>query len=68
MKNADGHFVSDRLLGYFVIVRTADWNYANDTATRQPRSGAIQADSLACHKPLEKQSYSFGFEALAKAH
>ena len=79
VKNADGFFESDRLLGYSVMVRNADWgrdfpdmlrngdwNYANVTATRQPRSGVNQADCLACHKPLEKQSYSFGFEALAK--
>lgn len=80
VKGADGYFESDRLLGYSVMVRNAgwgrdfpdmlrngDWNYANYTAARQPRSGVNQADCLACHKPLEKQSYSFGFEALAKA-
>lgn len=77
---ADGFFVRDRLLAYSVmgrqagwgkdipeILRNEDWNYAIFTADKKMRAGVNQAECLACHKPLDKASYMFSIEALAKA-
>lgn len=76
----DGFFVRDRLLAYAImgrqagwgkdipeILRNDDWNYAVFTADRKLRPGVNQAECLACHKPLDKASYMFSIEALAKA-
>ncbi len=77
---ADGFFVRDRLVAYSVmgrqagwgkdipeILRNEDWNYAIFTADKKLRAGVNQAECLACHKPLDKASYMFSIEALAKA-
>lgn len=77
---ADGFFVRDRLVAYSVmgrqagwgkdipeILRNEDWNYAIFTADKKMRAGVNQAECLACHKPLDKASYMFSIEALAKA-
>ena len=76
----DGFFVADRLLAYSVMQREAgwgkdipemlrneDWQYAVFTPARQLRPGVNQADCLACHKPLDKQSFTFSIEALKTA-
>ena len=76
----DGFFVADRFLAYAVMQREAgwgkdipemlrneDWQYAVFTPARQLRPGVNQADCLACHKPLDKQSFTFSIEALKSA-
>jgi cytochrome c553 len=77
---ADGYFERDRLLAYAVMERGAgwgsdipdmlrneDWHYAVFTPARQMRAGVNQADCLACHKPLDKVSYTFSLDALKAA-
>lgn len=77
---ADGFFVRDRFLAYAImgrqtgwgkdipeILRNEDWNYAVFTPEKKLRSGVNQAECLACHKPLDKASYAFSFEAMAKS-
>ena len=77
---ADGFFERDRLLAYAIMERGAgwgkeipemlrneDWNYAVHTPQRQARAGVHQADCLACHKPLDKQSFVFSIDAMKRA-
>jgi len=77
---ADGHFVSDQLVGYTAMAREAgwgdavpellrneNWNYAAFTAAKQARGTVNQAECLACHKPLDKTSYMFTLAPLATA-
>jgi cytochrome c553 len=76
---ADGFFVADRLLFYTAMARDAgwgndipemlrneNWNYAAFSAEKQARS-INQAECLACHKPLDKSSYAFTLQELARA-
>jgi cytochrome c553 len=77
---ADGFFVADKLLLYTAMARGAgwgkdipemlrngDWNYAVFTSDKQHRPGVNQAECLACHKPLDKASYTFTLKQLAEA-
>ena len=77
---ADGFFVADQLLFYTAMARDAgwgkdipemlrneDWNYAVFTLAKQHRPGVNQAECLACHKPLDKVSYTFTLKELAAA-
>ena len=41
------------------MLRNEDWNYAVFTTDKQHRPGVNQAECLACHKPLDKVSYTF---------
>jgi cytochrome c553 len=74
---SDGAFVADRLTAHLVMasgpdwgrdfpdmLRNGNWNYAVFGPDMKARP-ANQADCLACHKPHEKASYTFSFEALA---
>jgi len=79
----DGFFVADQLLFYTAMARDAgwgkevpemlrneDWNYAVFSTAKQHRPGVNQAECLACHKPLDKTSYTFTIDrltAVAKA-
>ena len=76
---SDGFFAADQLLFYTAMARDAgwgkdipemlrneDWNYAVFTNAKQPRA-ANQAECLACHKPLDKVSYTFTLEQLKAA-
>jgi cytochrome c553 len=76
----DGYFVADKLLFYTAMardtgwgkdvpemLRNEDWNYAVFTAGGQHRPGVNQAECLACHKPLDKVSYTFTLKELAAA-
>src|SRR5882672_1236041 len=69
---ADGFFVADQLIFYTAMARDAgwgkdipdmlrneEWNYAVFTLAKQQRPGVNQAECLACHKPLDKASYTF---------
>lgn len=77
---ADGHFVPEKLLFYTAmargagwgrdipeILRNEDWNYAVFTLDGKHRPGVNQAECLACHKPLDKASYTFTLKQLAEA-
>jgi len=74
---ADGFFVADQLIFYTAMARDAgwgkdipemlrneDWNYAVFTLAKQQRPGVNQAECLACHKPLDKASYTFTLNQL----
>jgi cytochrome c553 len=68
----DGFFVADQLMFYTAMARDAgwgkdipdmlrneEWNYAVFTLDKQQRPGVNQAECLACHKPLDKVSYTY---------
>lgn len=76
---ADGLFLADRLAFYTAMARDAgwgkdipdmlrneDWNYTIFTADRKHRAGVNQAECLACHKPLDKTSFTFTLKQLAE--
>jgi len=75
----DGFFVPDQLTAYTAMAREAgwgkeipdmlrneDWNYAVFTSAKQHRSGVNQAECFACHKPLDKASYTFTLKELTE--
>jgi cytochrome c553 len=76
----DGFYVAEKLLFYTAMargpgwgkdipdmLRNEDWNYAVFTLDKQHRPGVNQAECLACHKPLDKVSYTFTLKELAAA-
>jgi cytochrome c553 len=76
---ADGYFVAEHLLAYSAMARGAgwgaeipemlrneNWNYAVFTPEGKPRT-VNQAECLACHKPLDKSSYTFTLKELSQA-
>ncbi|HET9042291.1 MAG TPA: cytochrome P460 family protein [Burkholderiales bacterium] len=76
----DGFFVAEKLLFYTAMARGAgwgadipemlrneNWNYAVFTLDKQQRPGVNQAECLACHKPLDKVSYTFTLKQIAEA-
>ncbi len=76
----DGFYAPDKLLFYTAMaqgpgwgkdipdmLRNGDWNYAVFTTDKQLRPGVNQAECLACHKPLDKVSYTFTLKQLAEA-
>jgi cytochrome c553 len=77
---ANGFYEADKLLFYTAMQRDAgwgkaipdalrndDWNYAVFTTDKKHRPGVNQAECLACHKPLDKTSYTFTIKELAAA-
>ena len=79
VKGADGFFEPDKLIGYTAMardkgwgkdipemLRNEDWNYAAFTTDKKLRP-VNQAECLACHKPLDKVSYTFTLKELAAA-
>jgi cytochrome c553 len=77
---ADGLYEPEKLLFYTAMSRDAgwgrdipemlrneDWNYAVFTTDGKHRPGVNQAECLACHKPLDKVSYTFTLKQLAEA-
>jgi cytochrome c553 len=80
VKNAEGKFEADKLIFYTAMARDAgwgkdipdmlrneDWNYAVFTPDKKHRAGVNQAECLACHKPLDKVSYTFTLKEIAAA-
>jgi len=80
VKGDDGFFVPAKLLFYTAMAREAgwgedipemlrneNWNYAVFTPAKQHRPGTNQATCLACHKPLDKASYTFTLKEIAAA-
>ncbi len=79
IKGADGFFVPDQFMFYTAMAREAgwgkdipdllrkvEWNYAVLSPAKQHRPVLNQAECLACHKPLDKVSYTFTIKELAK--
>ena len=77
---ADGFFVADKLLFYTAmsrdtgwgkdipdVLRNEDWHYAVFAPDKKLRAGQNHAECLACHKPLDKVSYTFTLKELAAA-
>jgi cytochrome c553 len=77
MVGADGYYERERLVAYAIMGRAAgwgkdipellrndDWNYAVYTPEKKARPGVNQAECLACHKPLDKASFTFSLQAL----
>jgi cytochrome c553 len=75
-----GFFVPDKIVAYTAMqretgwgkdipemLRNEDWNYAVFTTAKQHRPGVNQAECFACHKPLDKASYTFTLKELAAA-
>ena len=46
------------------MLRNEEWNYATFTTAKQLRP-SNRAECLACHKPLDKVSYTFTIDRLA---
>jgi len=76
----DGIYVADKIVGYTAMARDAgwgndipdmlrneNWNYALFTAEKQHRPTMNQAECFACHKPLDKVSYTFTLKELTAA-
>jgi cytochrome c553 len=76
---SDGFFVPDQLVFYTGMgrdkgwgadipdmLRNENWNYAVFTLAKQVRAGVNQAECLACHKPLDKSSYTFTLKELTE--
>ncbi len=76
VSGSDGFFVADQLLFFTAMAREAgwgkdipemlrneDWNYAAFSLTKEQRP-VNQAECLACHKPLDKVSYTFTLKEL----
>ncbi len=74
---ANGFFEPDRFVAFAVMerregwgssvpemLRNENWNYAVFTADGKHRPGVNQAECLACHKPLDKKSYTFSIDPL----
>src|SRR4030095_1088082 len=77
---SDGFYAPDQLLFYTAMAREAgwgkdipemlrneEWNYAVFTTAKQLRAGVNQAECLACHKPLDKVSYTFTLDQITAA-
>jgi len=75
---SDGFYVADRFVAFAVmgsgagwgdafpeLLRNGDWNYAAFSPDMKPRA-INQAECLACHKPLDKTSFVFSLEPMAK--
>jgi cytochrome c553 len=76
LMGGDGFFMPDQLLFYTAMAREAgwgkdipellrneDWNYAAFSTAKEPRP-VNQAECLACHKPLDKTSFTFTLKQL----
>ncbi len=80
IKGADGNFEANELVAYTAMEREAgwgeaipdmlrneNWNYAVFTTAKEHRPGVNQAECFACHKPLDKASFTFTLKQLAAA-
>jgi Cytochrome P460 len=74
----DGLFVAEKIEGYAAMasgsgwgrnipepIRNDNWNYAIFSSEKVMRTGINQAECLACHVPVAKDSYVFTLKQLA---
>jgi hemoglobin len=74
---ANGFYEPERFVAFAVMARYAgwgkdipemlrneDWNYAVYNADKTLRTTVNQAECLACHKPLDKKSFTFSIDPL----
>ena len=79
VKGADGQLAPDGIVFYLAmesgedwgagfpdLLRNGDWNYAVFDKDMTPKPDNNQALCLACHKPLEAESYLFSLEDIQK--
>ncbi|MEC9368875.1 MAG: cytochrome P460 family protein [Pseudomonadota bacterium] len=77
IKGADGYYEREKLAFWTAmsrepgwgkeipdILRNEDWNYAVINLDKTIKGGVNQAECLACHKPLDKESYTFTLKQL----
>jgi cytochrome c553 len=77
VSGTDGFFVPGALAFYTAMERQAgwgkeipdmlrndEWQYTVFTSAKQHRAGVNMAECLACHKPLDKESYTFTWKQL----
>jgi cytochrome c553 len=74
---ANGFYEPDRFVNFAIMARNAgwgkdipemlrneDWNYAVYAPDKKLRTTVNQAECLACHKPLDKKSFTFSIDPL----
>lgn len=79
VEGSDGFFETDSLAAYTAMVkqpgwgasipellRNGDWNYAVFNADQTLKTGVNHATCLACHKPLDGDSYVFSLKQLSE--
>jgi cytochrome c553 len=80
VEGGDGRFVQGDLSAYTAmekaagwgdevpeILRNDDWRYAVFTPGGEHQAGVVEAQCLACHKPLTETDYTFTLQALKEA-
>jgi len=81
VKDANGRFIKDRLLGYTVMekrtgwgteypadMRNGEWEYRAFKADKTPNTAAVLANCFKCHKPLEPRlDFVFSYDRMKSA-
>jgi hypothetical protein len=80
VKDANGRFVKEKLIGYTVMekrtgwgteypadIRNGEWEYQAFTADRKVNDKANLANCFKCHKPLDKADYLFSYDKMKMA-
>jgi hypothetical protein len=81
VKDANGRFIKDRLLGYTVMekrtgwgaeypeaVRNGEWEYRAFKADKTPNTAAVLENCFKCHKPLEARlDFVFSYDRMKSA-
>jgi hypothetical protein len=80
VKDANGRFVKEKLIGYTVMekrtgwgteyaadVRNGEWEYQAFTADKKVNAKANLANCFKCHKPLDKADYLFSYDKMKAA-
>jgi hypothetical protein len=80
VKDANGRFVKDRIVGYTVMekragwgkeypddIRNGEWEYQAFTPDKKINAKANLVNCFKCHKPLDKADFLFTYEQVLKA-